>query len=72
MAAIRSIGARCRLNGLPQTVDVGLGGVSLRLGGAHRFAHHRSCQYVCVTLPIGSGGVGSSGGLRRGAAHDSD
>jgi hypothetical protein len=64
------IAARCRLNGLPHTGDGGLRGVSLRLGRAHRFADNRSCQYVSVTLPIGFGGVGSLGGLRR-AAHDS-
>ena len=62
--------ARCRLNGLPHTVDAGLRGVALRLGGADRFVDHRTCQYVSVTLPIGSGGVRSLGGLRR-AAHDS-
>jgi hypothetical protein len=64
------IAARSRLNGLPHTFDVGLRGVALRLGGAHRFVDHRTCRYVSVTLPIGPGGVRSLGGLRR-AAHDS-
>ena len=65
-----TIAARCRLNGLPHTGDGGLRGVALRLGGAHRFADQRTCLYVNVTLPIGSGGVRSLGGRRR-AARDS-
>ena len=64
---IRSITGRSRLNGLPQADHGGLLGVALRLGGAHRFGNHRTCQYVSVTLPIGSSGVRSLGGLRRAA-----
>ena len=65
-----TIAGRCRLNRLPNTGDGGLLGVALRLGGAHRFADDRTSQYVSVTLPIGFGGVGRLGRLRR-AAHDS-
>ena len=64
-----SIVARSGLNGLPRTVDVGLRGVALRLGGAHRFFDHRTCRYVSVTLLIGTDVVRSLGGLRR-AAND--